>query len=132
MSCRSARKINSYLVGAKLYPIKRKVGSEKCGKSRCEVCLNIQETDTFTRTTTGVSFKLNHKLHCDDNYLIHLLACKCCGKHYVRETINEFRLRWNNYKSNDEKIARNEACIQEHLFEDFKSKGHRSFLGKFP
>ena len=41
VSYRSARKISSYLVRAKLYPLERKVGSEKCGKSRCEVCLNI-------------------------------------------------------------------------------------------
>ena len=60
VSCRNARKISSYLVRAKLYPLERKVGSEKCGKSRCEVCLNIHETDTFTSTTTGESFKINH------------------------------------------------------------------------
>ena len=62
VSYRSARKINSYLVRAKLYPLERKVGSEKCGKPSWEVCLNIQETDTFTSTTTGKSFKINHKL----------------------------------------------------------------------
>ena len=64
VSNRSARKISSYLVRTKLYPLERKVGSEKCGKSRCDVCLNIQET------TTGESFKINHKLNCDDNSLI--------------------------------------------------------------
>ena len=86
VSNRSARNISSYLVRAKLYPLGRKVGSEKCGKSRCEVCFNIQETDTFTSTTTGVSFKINHKLYCDDNCLIYLPTCKCCGKQYVEET----------------------------------------------
>ena len=90
VSYRSARKISSYLVRAKLYPLERKVGSEKCGKSRCEVCLNIQETDTFTSTTTSESFKINHKLNCDDNCLICLFTCKCCGKQYVRETTDEF------------------------------------------
>ena len=35
VSYRSARKISSCLVRAKLYPLERKVGSEKCGKSRC-------------------------------------------------------------------------------------------------
>ena len=40
---RSAAKISSYFVRAKLYPLERNVGSEKCGKSRCEVCLNIEE-----------------------------------------------------------------------------------------
>ena len=109
--------------------MERKVGSENCGKSRSEVCLNIQETDTFTSTTTGESFKINHKLNCVDNCVIYLLTCKCCGKQYVGETTDEFRLRWNNYKSNDRKNARNEACTQEHLFEHFKSEGHSGFLG---
>ena len=90
LSFRSARKISSYLVKAKLYPLERKVGSEKCGKSRCEVCLNIEETDTFTNTTTGESFKINLKLNCDDNCLIYLRTCKCCGKQCVGETIDEF------------------------------------------
>ena len=93
VSYRSARKLSSYLTKAKLYPLERKVGSEKCGKSRCEVCLNIQETDTFTSTTTGKSFKINHKLNCDDNCLIYLLTHKCCSKQYVGEITDEFRLR---------------------------------------
>ena len=53
VSYRSAGKISSYLVRAKLYLLERKVGSEKCGKSRCKVCLNIEETDTFTSTITA-------------------------------------------------------------------------------
>ena len=89
VSYRKARKI-SYLVRAKLYPLERKFGSEKCDKSRCEVCLNIEETDTFMSTTTGGSFKINHKLNCDDNSLIYLLTCKCCGKQYAGESTDEF------------------------------------------
>ena len=50
VSYRSARKISSYLVIVKLYLLERKIGSEKCGKSKCEVCFSIQETDTFTNT----------------------------------------------------------------------------------
>ena len=78
VSFRSARKISSYLAKAKLYLLERKVGSEKCGKSRCEVCVSIEETDKFTSSTTGESFKINHKFSCDDNYLIYLFTC--CGK----------------------------------------------------
>ena len=37
VSFRSARKLSSYFVRAKLYPFHRKVGSKKCAKSRCEV-----------------------------------------------------------------------------------------------
>ena len=90
MSYRSARKLSIYLVRAKLYPLERKFGSEKCDKSRFEVCLNIEETDTFMSTTTGESFKINHKLNCDDDSLIYLLKCKCCGKQYAGESTDEF------------------------------------------
>ena len=75
------------------------------------------------------SFKINRKLNCDDDCLIYLLTCNYFGKQYVRKTTDEFRHRWTNYKSNDRKNARNEACTQEHLFEHFKSEGHIAFLG---
>ena len=107
------------------------VGSEKREKSRCEVCLNIQETATFTSTAAGESFKINHTLNCDSNCLTYLLTCKCCGKQYVGETTDEFRLRWNCYKSNDRENASNEACMQVLLFEHFKSEGRSGFLGNF-
>ena len=35
ISFRSSRKLNSYLVRAKLYPTERVVGSFKCNKPRC-------------------------------------------------------------------------------------------------
>ena len=58
VSFKSARKLSSYLVRAKLYPLQRTVGSFKCNKPRSEVCINVTETDTFTSTATGESFKL--------------------------------------------------------------------------
>ena len=129
VSSRSARKISSYLERARLYPLEKKVASEKCGKSGGKVSLNTEKIDTFISTTSNESFKLNHKLDCDYNCLIYLLTCKCCGRHYVGETTDEFRLRWDNYKSNDSKDARNEACMQKHFLEHFKMEGHSGFLG---
>ena len=48
-----ARKLSSYLVRAKFYPTERTVGSYKCIRKRCEVCVNVNETSTFTSTLTG-------------------------------------------------------------------------------
>ena len=45
---RSAMKISSYLVSAKLCPLERTVSFKNCDKSRFEDCLNIEEADTFT------------------------------------------------------------------------------------
>ena len=72
VSYHSARKLSSYLVHAKLYPSERKRGSYKCGNLRCLVCNNIEETDTFTSTVTGESFKMNYHLCCNDKCLIYL------------------------------------------------------------
>ena len=50
----------------RLYPLGRTVGSRQCKKRRCEVCANVAETETFSRTVTGETFQINHKLSCDD------------------------------------------------------------------
>ena len=52
ISFRSARKVSSYLLGAKVYPLERIVGLFLCNKSRCQVCLNVNETGTFTSPVT--------------------------------------------------------------------------------
>ena len=67
VSYRNARKLSSCLVHAKLYPLEPKRGS-------CQVCNNIEETETFSNTVTGETFKVNHHLRCNDKFLIYLLT----------------------------------------------------------
>ena len=43
VSFRSSRKIISYLVRAKLYPVERSVGYFNCKKPRCQICAYVQE-----------------------------------------------------------------------------------------
>ena len=90
ISFRSARKLSSYLLRAKLYPIERTVGSFKCTKKCCEVCENVNITDSFTSSVTQNTYKINHNLNCDDKCLIYLLTCKQCRKQYVGETTDAF------------------------------------------
>ena len=40
---KSAWKLSSYFARAKFYPLQRTVGSFKCNKTACEVCLNVIE-----------------------------------------------------------------------------------------
>ena len=47
VSFRSARKVSSYRVKAKVYPLESTVGSFKCKKSTCQVCLNVNKRDTL-------------------------------------------------------------------------------------
>ena len=128
VSFRSARKISSYLVRAKLYPLIRDVGSTKCGKTKCDVCMNVNETDTFRSNVTKESYKINHKLNCDDKCLVYLLSCKKCDLQYVGQTTNKFRMRWNNYKSESKKLEKGQNCMQQHFHEHFNSTGHTGFL----
>ena len=76
----SAKKISSYLLRAKMYPLKRRVGSFKYGGRRCQVCLNVTGTGTFTSTSTNQTYKLNHELICNESPFIYLSMCKICHK----------------------------------------------------
>ena len=62
VSFRSPSKTSSYLVRAKLCPLDRVVGSTKCGKKRCEVCVNVSETNSFTSNVTGETYKSQTEL----------------------------------------------------------------------
>ena len=123
VSFRSPRNLSSYLVRAKMYPMESKRVSCKCKGNRCQVCLNVSETKTFTSTVTNMSYKINHSFDCNGKSLIYLFTCKTCLKQCVGSTTDCFRYRWNNYKCNDRKYAKGEACLQEHLLNILIVKG---------
>ena len=89
---RSARKLSSYLVGAKLYPLERTVGSCKCYDKQCEVCDNVTETSTFTSTVTQNTYKMNHQFNCSEKGLVDLLTCNKYFKQHVGEILNPRRI----------------------------------------
>ena len=105
---------------AKLYPLNRTVGPFKCKKPRCEVCVNITETDIFTSTVTGESFKINHSFDCDDKCLIYLLRCNQCKKKYVGQNVDNFRFRWSSYKCSFRKNGQGQGqVVKQHLYDHF-------------
>ena len=124
----SVRNVKSFLVRSEVYPLERKVGSAKCNGKRCQVCLNINETDTFESFQTKQKYKINHHFNCNDKCLIYFLSCKPCSLQYVGSTTDKFRLRWNNYKENDKKALRGEEHMQPELFEHFAAGNHDYFL----
>ena len=93
VSYQSERKLNSYLVRAKLYPIKRKVGLCKCKGKRCEICKNVLETDTFTCNNDPTTCKINHQFDCNEKCLVYLITCNKYLKQYVGQTVDMFRSR---------------------------------------
>ena len=97
---RSSRKVSSYLVRAKLYPVERSVGLFHCKRPRCQNCTYVNETDSLTSTVTGETYKINHKFDCMEKCLIYLRTCNKCRKQCVGQTVDTFRYRWNTYRSN--------------------------------
>ena len=53
-----------------------------------------------------------------------LNTCNKCKKQYTGQTTDNFRGRWNNYKSKSKSFERGEKCMQEHLYKPFESEGH--------
>ena len=101
----SSRKLSNSLVRAKMYPIERTVGSKNCVSKCCKVCIciNVNETATFTSTVTRETFVINQKFDCIARCLVYLLTCCKCKIQYVGQTVDEFCSRWNNYKSDSRK-----------------------------
>ena len=50
--------LTNYLVRAKLYPLHRQVGSQKCARNCCEVCHDVTYNYAFTILVTGESVKV--------------------------------------------------------------------------
>ena len=127
LSYRSSSKISSYLIWVELYTINRRVGCYKCGSKRCEVCKYITEIDTFTSIVTGETFKINHRLDCNNKCLVYLFICNKCKKQYTAQKTDHFHSRWNNCKSKSRSFDRGEQCMQEHLYKHFESESHLGF-----
>ena len=42
--------------------------------------------------------------------------------------MDEFRIKWNNYKVNDRNFLKGHTYMHQHLYEHFAGEGHCSFL----
>ena len=91
------------------------------------MCNNIEETEIFSSTVTGETYKSNHHLCCNGKCLIYLLTCNDCGKQYSGEKVDKFRSWWNNYKDSDRAFLRGEAIKQKSLHEHFLKYHHHGF-----
>ena len=96
------------------------------------MCKYIKETDTFTSTVTGETFKINHRFDCNDKCLVYLMSCNKCKKQYTGPTTDHFCSRWNNYKSKSSSFDRGEQCMQKHLYKHFQNERHSGFRDDVP
>ena len=64
-----------------------------CGSKRCEVCINVNETSTFTSTVTEETFIITHKFDCNARCLVYLLTCHKCKIHLKGNSIGDLCLK---------------------------------------
>ena len=128
VSYRTSYSLKNHLVRAKVYPLERIVGSQKCNKSRCQTCNNVKESTTFQCSVDKKDYKINHQFNCDSNCIVYLFTCKQCLIQYVGVTTDKFRYRWNNYKSCHRKIVKGEEAPQTFLHNHFLSAGHGGLI----
>ena len=108
----------TYLVRAKLYTLEYNV----------KLVVMLQKHWFSLAPLLKIPLPKHHQFNCREKCLVHLLTCNKCFKQYVEQTLDEFRRRWNNYKSNDRKFPRLEPCMPEHLFSHFSMAGHDGYL----
>ena len=104
------------------------------GRSDCQVCRIMTNSDKFTNKDKSRTFNLRKgTFHCNSKNVIYLLTCKTCEKQYVGSTITTFRERYNNYKSkfrayfrkrSSGTLGQGKPIEQAGLFEHFISHGN--------
>ena len=124
VSFRNPKTLRNSLVRAKLPKLEIRKGTFRCKNSRCEVCLNLVETNEFIRSSDGKIFKINYELGCNSTCLIYLMTCKICKKQLVGECTTRWRDRWNNYRDNGRKALDNKPHLQAEVHAHFKLPGH--------
>ena len=121
---RRGKSLKDMLVRAKVPEISKGIG-ESCGCSggRCGVCPYIKNTsEFFSKSGRKYTIRTN-KLNCNSTNVVYLLTCKACGVQYVGSCITKFRLRFNNYKSCNNR-HKTSIVPQQEFHNHFDQPGH--------
>ena len=128
VSFRTGFSLRKHLVRAKVYPLLRECESSGCNKSRCQTCLNVNNTDVLQSFVTKENYKINHNFDCDSKCIIYLFSCKAYGLQYAGSTVDRFRIRWNNYKSCQREAAQGGTPPQSFFLQRFLSEEHHGLV----
>ena len=129
VSFRAGFSLSKHLVRIKLYPLLSECVSSACDKSRCQTCLNVNNTEVFQSFVTKETYKINHKFSCDSICITFLFSCKACRLQYVGSTVEIFRFKWNNYKNCQREAVQGGTPPQSFFLQHFLREGHHG-LGK--
>lgn len=65
--------LSNFLVRPKIYSSERSIGLLPCSYKRCKGCKYSNKTESFTSSVTQKTHKTNHRLNCNDKWLIFIL-----------------------------------------------------------
>ena len=105
-----------------------KKGCSRCGKSRCQVCNVMSNSEHFHSNIDSREYRINYSFNCDSSNVVYLLECTVCGVQYVGSTCTPFRLRFNNYKACSRKFNSGASVPQVEFFRHFTEEGHHGVL----
>ena len=69
-----------------------------CTGKRCQICMNMTESKTFSSSIDKKECIINHNFNCNDKSIIYLLTCNKCELQYLGKTVDDFCFPWNDYK----------------------------------
>ena len=76
------------------------LGTHQCEKTRCKMCLHINNKNTFISTQTNESFQCQNSTNCNTNNIIYLITCNRCKSQYVGQTQHNLQTRFRNHRFN--------------------------------
>lgn len=74
-------------------------GCYKLHNTNCKLCQVLKESDCFTSSVTGRTYKIKDSINCKSKGVIYLITCGDCKKQYVGETGTPFSIRHYGHRS---------------------------------
>ena len=109
---------------------KKEQGNFPCCRKNCDICNILYPSNQFRRAVTREEYKMNFQFNCNSDCVVYLLTCKVCAKQYTGSTINKFRSRFNQYKSNIKLYGEGRrGFVEEKLIEHIYGQKHHGTYG---
>ena len=104
-----------------------KKGCSRCGKSRCQVCNVMSNSEHFHSNIDSREYRINNSFNCDSSNVVYLLEGTVCGVQYVGSICTPFRLRFDNYKACSRKFNSGASVPQVEFFRHLLKKASTVF-----
>ena len=69
----------------------------KCDNPRCRYCPKLCTDLHIVASVTGKTYRSRHNVSCNSNNLVYCISSTRCGKHYVGQTKNSLKQRFQGH-----------------------------------